>query len=392
MVVQNTNNTISSQPGTAWNSKCLVNAEKEKEFLDLFPVVVNDLTNNTIDPHFAEANTRYDELLRYLTPFGKKLRAFITFIAYEVLEKPENVTPENRKLAMIMAWALELRDVKPPLGVEIWECGEENLELETRRFLNSIAAVLELHSASLIADDIIDEGVMRRGSFCWHRKENIGFKATNDALLLEQGTYILLRKYFKNHHCYLPSMLLFHDITLRIGMGQAADCMSVKDGKSQLQLFTMDRFKCIAEHKTGFYTFYLPIALAMYMANIYDMELHRKSEDLSKDLTFLYQVQDDFMDCYGNPETSGKKGTNIQEGKCTWLAVMAMKKANHYQIETLKQCYGSKDPEASDSSAARIQADAATGPEEVSKLRSKSLEVEVANTQFEKELDRRNMD
>ena len=52
------------------------------------------------------------------------------------------------------------------------------------------------------------------------------------------------------------------------------------------------------------------------------------------------------MDCYGNPEKSGKKGTDIQEGKCTWLAVMAMKKGNHSQIETMKQCYGSKDPEA----------------------------------------------
>ncbi|KAJ3651539.1 hypothetical protein Zmor_017573 [Zophobas morio] len=133
---------------------------------------------------------------------------------------------------------------------------------------------------------------------------------------------------------------------MRTGLGEVADCVSVKDGKPQLQLFTMDRFKRIAEYKTGFYTFYLPIALAMYMANIYDLELHRKSEDLSKDLTFLYRVQDDFIDCYGNPEKSGKKGTDIQEGKCTWLAVMAMKKANHYQIETLKQCYGSKDPEA----------------------------------------------
>ncbi|KAJ3651540.1 hypothetical protein Zmor_017573 [Zophobas morio] len=204
----------------------------------------------------------------------------------------------------------------------------------------------KLQAASLIVDDIIDEGVIRRGSLCWHRKKNIGFKATNDALLLEQGTYILLRKYFRNHHCYLPSMLLFHDITMRTGLGEVADCVSVKDGKPQLQLFTMDRFKRIAEYKTGFYTFYLPIALAMYMANIYDLELHRKSEDLSKDLTFLYRVQDDFIDCYGNPEKSGKKGTDIQEGKCTWLAVMAMKKANHYQIETLKQCYGSKDPEA----------------------------------------------
>ena len=138
---------------------------------------------------------------------------------------------------------------------------------------------------------------MRRGSLCWHRKKYIGFKAVNDALLLEQGAYLLLRKYFRNHHCYLPSMLLFHDITMRTGLGEVADCLSVKDGKPQLQLFTMDRFKRIAEHKTGFYTFYLPIALAMYMANIYDLELHRKSEDLSKDLTFLYQVQ---VSCTGN--------------------------------------------------------------------------------------------
>ncbi|XP_063930003.1 farnesyl pyrophosphate synthase-like [Zophobas morio] len=302
---------ISSERATAWNSKFLISAEKYKEFLDLFPVVVNEVTNNTTDPQFAEANTRCDELLHYLAPFGKKLRGFITFLAYEALEKPENLTPGNRRLAMLMAWALEI-----------------------------------LHSACLIADDIIDEGVMRRGSLCWHRKKYIGFKAANDALLLEQGGYLLLRKYFRNHHCYLPSMLLLHDIIMRTALGEVADCLSVKDGKPQLQLFTMDRFNRIAEYKTGFYTFYLPIGLAMYMANIYDLELHRKSEDLSKDLTFLYQVQDDFLDCYGNPEKSGKKGTDIQEGKCTWLAVMAMKKGNHSQIETMKQCYGSKDPEA----------------------------------------------
>mgnify|MGYP005986244215 FL=1 len=71
-------------------------------------MVVNEVTNNTTDPQFAEANTRCDELLHYLAPFGKKLRGFITFIAYEVLEKPENLTPGNRRLAMLMAWALEI--------------------------------------------------------------------------------------------------------------------------------------------------------------------------------------------------------------------------------------------------------------------------------------------
>ncbi|KAJ3655452.1 hypothetical protein Zmor_014583 [Zophobas morio] len=52
------------------------------------------------------------------------------------------------------------------------------------------------------------------------------------------------------------------------------------------------------------------------------------------------------MDCYGNPEKSGKKGTDIQEGKCTWLAVMAMEKGTHSQMEIMKECYGRKDPKA----------------------------------------------
>ncbi|XP_063923116.1 farnesyl pyrophosphate synthase-like [Zophobas morio] len=262
------------------------------------------------DPNLVEANV-HDELLRYLAPFGKKLRASIVFSTYEQLEKPENITPENLRLAMIMAWALEM-----------------------------------LQTACVLIDDVIDEGVMRRSSVCWHRKENIGLHATNDAILLEQGTYILLRKYFRNHHCYLPSMLLFHDITLKTALGEAADSMSVKNGKPQLQLFTMERFKRIAELKTGFFTFYLPIALGMYMANIYDLELHKKSEDLSKDLAFLFQVQDDFMDCYGNPHKIGKKGTDIQQGKCSWFAVMVMEKGNYCQIETMKECYGRNDPKA----------------------------------------------
>ena len=151
---------------------------------------------------------------------------------------------------------------------------------------------------------------MRRGSLCWQRKENIGFKATNDALLLEQGTYILLRKYFRNHHCYLPSMLLFHDITLKTALGEAADSMSVKNGKPQLQLFTMERFKRIAELKTGFFTFYLPIALGMYMANIYDLELHKKSEDLSKDLAFLFQVQVSYI---GNNNNNNNIKDNLRK-------------------------------------------------------------------------------
>jgi len=56
-------------------------------------------------------------------------------------------------------------------------------------------------------------------------------------------------------------------------------------------------------------------------------------------------LQDDFLDCFGNPSTTGKLGTDIQDGKCTWLIVNALKKTDEGQLKILKDNYGCDDPE-----------------------------------------------
>lgn len=59
----------------------------------------------------------------------------------------------------------------------------------------------------------------------------------------------------------------------------------------------------------------------------------------------FFQVQDDFLDCFGNPEVTGKIGTDIEDNKCSWLAVVAMQRANAEQKQIMIDCYGQKGKE-----------------------------------------------
>lgn len=56
-------------------------------------------------------------------------------------------------------------------------------------------------------------------------------------------------------------------------------------------------------------------------------------------------MQDDYIDCYGDETITGKAGTDIQEGKCTWLAVTALAHCNVEQRQLFEKYYGSKDLE-----------------------------------------------
>eukprot|EP00599_Poterioochromonas_sp_BG-1_P013693 CAMPEP_0173163982 /NCGR_PEP_ID=MMETSP1105-20130129/20255_1 /TAXON_ID=2985 /ORGANISM="Ochromonas sp., Strain BG-1" /LENGTH=112 /DNA_ID=CAMNT_0014084163 /DNA_START=315 /DNA_END=650 /DNA_ORIENTATION=+ len=56
-----------------------------------------------------------------------------------------------------------------------------------------------------------------------------------------------------------------------------------------------------------------------------------------------FQVQDDYLDCYGSPEVIGKIGTDIQDKKCSWLVIKALEKATPEQRKVLEDNYGQHD-------------------------------------------------
>jgi farnesyl diphosphate synthase len=86
-----------------------------------------------------------------------------------------------------------------------------------------------MQAAALIADDIMDGAETRRGQPCWYLTEGVGYSAVNDALMLENVVYLLLKKYFADKSCYVKLLELFHETTLQTIFGQ---CLDTKYGVS----------------------------------------------------------------------------------------------------------------------------------------------------------------
>lgn len=127
----------------------------------------------------------------------------------------------------------------------------------------------------------------------------------------------------------------------RTELGQLLDLTSQPlDAEPDLARFTLERYRKIVVFKTAYYTFYLSVACAMLLRGVVDDASHALAKDLCVRIGEYFQIQDDFLDCYGDAAVIGKIGTDIQDSKCSWLVVQALARASPAQRETLKQHYG----------------------------------------------------
>ena len=205
-----------------------------------------------------------------------------------------------------------------------------------------------LQAFFLVADDIMDDSVTRRGQPCYYRLPEIGLRAVNDSLMLEMMLYQLVRKHFGSNPELCSSIIeLFMDITYVTIMGQMLDLTSQNnDGVVDLSLFTEKTLAQIYKYKTAHYTFYLPVALGMRLAGVKEASKFEEARDICMDMGHYFQAQDDYLDCFGDPEVTGKVGTDIEDNTCTWLVVEFLKIASEKEKEILAQNYGKKDKEA----------------------------------------------
>ncbi|XP_023661933.1 farnesyl pyrophosphate synthase [Paramormyrops kingsleyae] len=284
----------------------------DAELFDVhFEELVSELTQRDLtDPALADALSRLAEVLRYNAPGGKRNRGLSVIGSLRELVPPSQLSPDDVRRALLVGWCIEL-----------------------------------LQAFFLVADDIMDASVTRRGQLCWYKKEGVGLDAINDAFLLEGSIYRLLRRHCRGQSYYTHLLELFTETSFQTELGQALDLMTAPPNKIDLNRFTEERYKAIVKYKTAFYSFYLPVAAAMYMAGIDSEREHHNAKSILLEMGEFFQIQDDYLDCYGDPKVTGKIGTDIQDNKCSWLVVTALKLVTPEQREELQSSYGHSDEE-----------------------------------------------
>lgn len=210
-----------------------------------------------------------------------------------------------------------------------------------------------LQAFFLVSDDIMDASITRRGQPCWYKAmdppckgwngQEVGMVAINDAFLIEAAIYKILKMRFRSKSYYVDLIELMHEVTYQTELGQMLDLITAPDHGVDLSKFSLDKYKCIVKYKTAFYSFYCPVAMGMMMAGITDKEKYDNALKILLEMGEFFQIQDDYLDCYGDPKTIGKIGTDIQDNKCGWLIVQAMERASPEQRKILEENYAQRD-------------------------------------------------
>jgi len=190
------------------------------------------------------------------------------------------------------------------------------------------------HNFTLLHDDIMDKAFMRRNLPTVHIKWDVNRAIlSGDALAIQANIFI--------SSCdreVLPDVLkVFNATALQVCEGQQYDLNFERlDEVSVAQYLNMIRLKTA-----------VLIAGSLQIGALIggaDPGWASRVYDLGDRIGMAFQLQDDFLDTFGNPVTFGKNiGGDILANKKTYLLIKARELANPQQLELLEHYYGSED-------------------------------------------------
>mgnify|MGYP002623934758 CR=1 FL=1 len=243
-------------------------------------------------PYDRRPQSLYDPIRYVLSLGGKRIRPVLMLLSYSLFkERPEDI--------MMQA-----------LGLETY------------------------HNYTLLHDDLMDNADLRRGHQTVHKRWD-----ANTAIL--SGDSMLVLAYQRVAQCdarHLPAVLgLFTETALEIGEGQQYDMdfetrndVTVEEYIEMIRLKTSVLLACA-----------LKMGAILADASEEDAQLLYK---VGEQVGLAFQLQDDLLDVYGNPEVFGKAiGGDITSNKKTYMLINAINRANSEQREELMHWIEAKE-------------------------------------------------
>lgn len=228
------------------------------------------------------------------------------FSTLEINNEPKNLYDPIKYIL-----SLGGKRIRPVLTLMAAEIFNANYE----KALAAATAVEVFHNFSLIHDDIMDDAPLRRGNETVHEKWDI-----NTGILSGDAMLILAYQYFEQYEPKIFRELakLFSKTALEVCEGQQWDV----DFETRDDVTIPEYIKMI-EYKTA-----VLVGAAMKMGAII-AETSEENANLiynfGLNLGIAFQLQDDYLDAFGNPETFGKQvGGDIIENKKTYLYLKAI--------------------------------------------------------------------
>ena len=234
--------------------------------------LISDSIQNSQFPN--QPNNLYDPIRYFLSLGGKRIRPALTLVAAEMFDIGE------------------ITDALP-----------------------AAKSIEYFHNFSLVHDDVMDKAPLRRGKATVHEKWDL-----NVAILSGDGLLVKAYDELANSNpLYIADLLkTFNRVAMQVCEGQQLDMDYEHTDK-----ISMDQYIEMIRLKTSVLLGgALQMGAILAEANLSDQKL---IYEFGEYIGIAFQLQDDVLDAYGNPETFGKQiGGDILINKKTYLLVKLM--------------------------------------------------------------------
>ena len=215
-----------------------------------------------------------------------------------------------------------LRPLLALMGCELFDA---NIE----KALPIAMSVEIFHNFTLLHDDIMDSAPLRRGKPTVHMQYNVNTGILSGDVMLIYAYDFLMK--IKDENISSKLIKIFNKMAIEVCEGQQYDMnFEIRNN------VTINEYLKMIELKTA-----VLLAAAFQMGALVGGASEAEAQHLyefGRNVGMAFQIQDDILDTYGDPEKFGKKvGGDIVQNKKTYLVLKTYQLANSSQQADLQQ-------------------------------------------------------